>query len=403
MYSADGGPHLDKEFFSQQVNRVAVVYLAREAEGIEPVEKFVKSYIANPAGIAHDLLVVFKGSENEQYASSTRKLFDGISHTDVIVGDEGFDIGVYLDISRSAKQQFICFLNTFSEIAVSGWLSLLLEHAERPGVGIVGATGSFESIRDTIDFVAKAAWLCLEEGIPFDPYLAWQFEWIFRLYVADWLEEAPRSLRKKAANFIRSRFGKFPSEGSPEVWRAHWRRVTKYGGNLSEWLDRFPAFPNPHIRSNAFMIRPSTVRELNLEIPKTKQAAMCFESGKIGLTSLIRQAGLSALVVGNNGQAYEVLDWAESNTFRLGKQSNLLIFDNQTRNFEAMSEGTKLTHSRVTWGDYAGPAPSAYRDLGFRFARNDAALEPLPLAEPHGFQRFNSVGPVKAGQENDQT
>ena len=129
------------------------------------------------------------------------------------------------------------------------------------------------------------------------------------------------------------------------------------------------------------MIRPSTVRELNLEIPKTKEAAMCFESGAGGLTSLIRQAGLSALVVGSNGQAYEVSDWVKSSTFRLGKQSNLLIFDNQTRNFEAMSEGTKLTHLRVTWGDYAGPAPLMYRDLGFRFAKNDAALEQLPLAQ----------------------
>ena len=380
---------MDQKFISQhendskQIKGVAVVYLAREAEGIEPVERFVKSYIANPAGTAHDLILVFKGLKAEQYASNVRKRFDGIAHSEVVVDDDGFDIGVYLDISRAAKQQFICFLNTFSEIAVSGWLSLLLEHAERPGVGIVGATGSFESVKDTIEFVAKATWLCLEEGISFDPNLAWQFEWIFKLYALDWLEKAPRNLRKKAANFIRSRFVKFPSQGSPEIWRAHWQRVTGYGGNLSEWLDRFPAFPNPHIRSNAFMIRPSTVRELNLEIPKTKEAAMCFESGIGGLTSLIRQAGLSALVVGRNGRAYEVLDWAESGTFRLGEQSNLLIFDNQTRNFDSMSKGTQLTHSRVTWGDYAEAAPMTFLDLGFRFAKNDAALEPLALAEPH--------------------
>jgi hypothetical protein len=356
-------------------NEVAVVYLARKAEGLEPVKKFVRSYFENPAGIPHDFIIVYKGFENEQDISEIRKVFDGISHSAVLVSDEGFDIGVYLDVSRSARHQFICFLNTFTEISTPDWLARLHKHAKRTGVGIVGASGSYESVRDTIDFVAKASWLCLEQGIPFDPYLAWQFDWIFRMYVSRWLDQKLSGRRQRLVSFFKSSIRKPPLHGSTEIWRAHWKRVTEYGGDLSEWLDQFPAFPNPHIRSNAFMIRPDNVRDLRIEIPKTKQAAMCFESGKGGLTALIRQAGLSALVVGRNGVAYDVRDWAKSNTFRLGKQSNLLIYDNQTRNFEAMPDGTKLTHVRITWGDYAGVAPTPYRDLGFKFARNDFALE----------------------------
>jgi hypothetical protein len=53
----------------------------------------------------------------------------------------------------------------------------------------------------------------------------------------------------------------------------------------------------------------------------------------------------------------------------LGEQNGLIITDNQTRGFDAMSPGTRKTHVRVTWGDYANLTNEDFFDLGFRFDR----------------------------------
>jgi len=42
-------------------DRIEVIYLARKAEGIAPLQKFVGSYVRNPAGIERKLVVEFKG------------------------------------------------------------------------------------------------------------------------------------------------------------------------------------------------------------------------------------------------------------------------------------------------------------------------------------------------------
>ncbi|EIG62334.1 hypothetical protein Bra1253DRAFT_07251 [Bradyrhizobium sp. WSM1253] len=41
--------------------KIAVVYLARCAEGVARVSKFIDSYKRRPVGIAHDLVIVWKG------------------------------------------------------------------------------------------------------------------------------------------------------------------------------------------------------------------------------------------------------------------------------------------------------------------------------------------------------
>jgi glycosyltransferase involved in cell wall biosynthesis len=56
------------------------------------------------------------------------------------------------------------------------------------------------------------------------------------------------------------------------------------------------------------------------------------------------------VVVGKSGELFDVKEWENSETFRLGSQSNLLIRDNQTRNFENMTHGTKKVHQALTWG-----------------------------------------------------
>ena len=111
----------------------------------------------------------------------------------------------------------------------------------------------------------------------------------------------------------------------------------------------FPSFPNPHIRSNAFMMERVFFNNVTngIEI-KTKFDAYHFESGKESLTRLTLKFG-NVLVVGANGRGYEPKFWPMSGTFKTGIQENLLISDNQTKIYIKSSWPHKDYLSLKTW------------------------------------------------------
>ena len=129
-----------------------------------------------------------------------------------------------------------------------------------------------------------------------------------------------------------------------------------FAGHVAGWLRLkacelcFDPFPNAHLRTNAFMVR----RELFLKVwPRgvlTKRGAYTFENGRSNFTKRVRRLGLSALVVGRDGNAFEVTHWAESNTFRSSQQENLLIADNQTRNYQEATSQTQEWLAKRAWG-----------------------------------------------------
>jgi hypothetical protein len=123
--------------------------------------------------------------------------------------------------------------------------------------------------------------------------------------------------------------------------------------SLNEWHRAFPGFPNIHIRSTGFLID----RNLFLDITKgmkiiSKEDAFHFESGPKSLTQLVFARGSEVLLVGRNGRGYPPEFWAASDTFRLLRQKNLLIADNQTRNFSELSWLGKREFVTRTWGKY---------------------------------------------------
>lgn len=132
------------------------------------------------------------------------------------------------------------------------------------------------------------------------------------------------------------------------------------------------------------MIDRRRLLKLGSESINTKIDACAFESSADSLTARLRRQGLAILVVGRSGQDYDVWDWAHSRTFRLGNQEELLLTDNQSRNFDRMSAGTRSAHLRITWGDYLQPAPPDFPDLGFRFAAVPEVARPpfAPTPEP---------------------
>ena len=84
-----------------------------------------------------------------------------------------------------------------------------------------------------------------------------------------------------------------------------------------------------------------------------------FEGGKDSLTSQVLRRGLKALVVGKDGRAYEPDEWHLSETLWQGEQRNLLVADNQTRDYATGSTRQRTFLSRFAWGDKAAPSPAA--------------------------------------------
>ena len=370
--STSAGP-ITASNLSVQFRRIAVVYLARQAEDRASFQAFIESYERHPAGTEHDLVVIYKGYDKPEELKAAQAFFS-IPHIPYVVSDEGFDITAYLKAAHDLKYDYFCFLNTHTRIAMSGWLAAMADAVALPGVGLVGTTASFESISDSWGLINKVNWLCNTISVSYDPAFAHYFGFIIKQHCQNWLEsESPRSklsfrsLFPTLKSFLRGPKRNWQNI-SPVDYQHIWDDLTRLGGPFFEHA-QFPAFPNPHIRSNGFIVARQRLLTRKVKDVQTKIDACQFESGQGSLTRQVRREGLRVLVVNRFGKTYDIHDWAESGTFRIGNQDGLVLSDNQTRNFDSMSPGERATHERITWGDYLKSPPSDFPDLNFKFAR----------------------------------
>jgi hypothetical protein len=277
---------------SSPARELCVAHLVRRGNPISAFQEFLDSYARFPAGIAHDLLIILKGFSNDRQLSPYEALLDGIRHRRVFLKDVGFDVGAYLKVAREHDYRFFLFINSFSRIQVAGWLESMYRHAIEPGIGIVGATGSHQSISS--DFHALR-W----ESRPSQSQLRW-------------------------------------------IASLGWRHARFY----LHIRDRFPAFPNYHVRTNAFLVSRAVLTGLRGSRISNKWDAYRYESGGDGMTQQILGAGLIPVVVGADGRAYRPAQWQDARTFWISDQENLLISDNQTR---AYSEGSSGLRERLAF------------------------------------------------------
>lgn len=116
--------------------------------------------------------------------------------------------------------------------------------------------------------------------------------------------------------------------------------------------NKFPSFPNPHLRSNAFLVRRQLFIDFTAtqKIPSCKRDAWLLESGRDGFTAFLMDRGLKPLVTGANGKYYTLDQWINSGTFRVPGQPNLLIEDNQTRAYDTVNKNYKKRLEMRAWG-----------------------------------------------------
>jgi hypothetical protein len=285
--------------------RVCVLHLVRAANGPAPLEAFLDAYRRHPAGVQHRLLLVLKGFASDAEAARYRALAADVAHDAVRVSDEGFDLDAYVRAAADVGEEYCCFLNSFSRPLDAGWLATLSAHATRPDVGLVGATGSWESALTNDHVAGRVSELALGA-----------------------VRGLVRHGRPSGARALASR----------RVWalRRH-----------------FAPFPNPHVRTNAFVVRRALWEQVGPQRLRTKAEAERFESGLRGLTRRVSTAGLRTIVVGRDGAAYEPAEWPNSRTFRVDEQENLLVADNRTDEYASADAATRAALRRMAWGDAA--------------------------------------------------
>ena len=289
------------------MKELCVVHLIRAQNGIEPFRCFLESYRANPAGIEHDLLVVFKGFERPSDKYPYTQLLSPFQYLDIDVPDIGFDLNAYFAGAKQYSRQYryFCFLNSFSVILCHDWLNKLYKHITRPGVGLVGATGSWLSLNRWGRILQRR-----------------------KMWLNGNSSEGGRKLSfLEQVNYMMG-----------VIWR------------LFSFPFFFKSFPNYHLRTNAFMISGEFMIKLAQPTIETKLDAYKFESGKKGLTRQILNMGADVLVVGKDGVGYEMKFWNISKTFWQAKQENLLVADNQTRSYQNGSLERRRYLTIVAWG-----------------------------------------------------
>jgi hypothetical protein len=74
------------------------------------------------------------------------------------------------------------------------------------------------------------------------------------------------------------------------------------------------------------------------------------QSGRRSLTRQVLDLGLKVLVAGADGSAYPPDAWRTSGTFRSGDQSNLLVADNRTRQYELADPAERARLAAFSWG-----------------------------------------------------
>jgi hypothetical protein len=128
---------------------IGVVHLVWAPLGPEPLREFLRSYHAHPGGVEHELTILLNGAGTDGPGGSSRQTLlaelDQTEHRLISLEQPLLDLAAYGEAARRMEHERLCFLNSYSVILAEDWLSKLARALDRPDVGLVGASGSWES------------------------------------------------------------------------------------------------------------------------------------------------------------------------------------------------------------------------------------------------------------------
>jgi hypothetical protein len=296
---------------------IGVVHLVWGPLGAMPLQRFLDSYRTHPAGTDHELVIIWNGTTVDQRAE-LEPLLDGVPHQALIPPEPVQDLAAYRSAADLLTHDRLCFLNSHSAIASEHWLAKLDGGLVADGPGIVGASGSWMSIRSAY------------------------------AYLLGWPGAYRGALPSRRAVFgeMRRMNAELLEERGVTVPAPLRRRLElAYGRMLAS-----PGFPVPHIRTNGFLLRRELFGRLVASQPRDKLDAYGLEAGPRSLTAQVLAAGGEARVIDSAGDAYGVDAWGDSATFWQAGQERLMLEDNQTRIYTRGDELRRRVLSGWAWG-----------------------------------------------------
>lgn len=123
---------------------VRLVHLASGSLGPAPTRSFVDSLRRHDAGCEFELLVVFNGAA-ERGPSAFAGALEGTTFDAVEIPDRLLDLAAYARALDEPGPERLCFVNSNAVVLADGWLARLTDPLAAPDIGLVGASGSWES------------------------------------------------------------------------------------------------------------------------------------------------------------------------------------------------------------------------------------------------------------------
>jgi hypothetical protein len=296
--------------------QIAAVHLVRRGNDPHHFESFITSYERHAAGRDHELVLLFKGFEAGDELEFYRRRAAPFAPREVRVGDDGADLHTYLAAAASLPHERLCLLNSYVTIESSQWLSRLSAALDEPGVGAVGASGSWASNRSLL---------------------------FWRLRLPNGYGMALADRRRLIATLGTIEGGSRPARASRAQGIAY-APIT---------IAAYPGFPAPHVRTNGLLIDRELLLSLRFARLRTKRAAHRFEAGRMSILKQLERRGLATRIVGCDGRALDPAEWADAEIFWQGNQGNLLIADNQTRAYNGTTTAGRDVLARLAWGSAA--------------------------------------------------
>lgn len=273
---------------------VAVVYLAWGPLGTEYVRRFIESYASHPAGFPHELVIALNNVEPADQAEIATICGD-IPHSVFVLDSPVFDLEAYRLAIKRYDADAYCFLNTYSRVLAPSWLARYATALATDDVGLVGAGGSYRSMREFNPWLIDSAGLSVVKQA--------------------WLQQ--QAIRRAA--------------------RFRWH---------------FGAAPTPFVRANAYALTAATLQQIDWPLTRSKFETLVEEAGRRSLTVRVREAGLRCVVVDTDGGVLDIPDWPTSGTFWSDDQDKLLIADNRSDEYERASASERRALASINWLGY---------------------------------------------------
>ena len=121
--------------------------------------------------------------------------------------------------------------------------------------------------------------------------------------------------------------------------------------SISNFVD-FPLFPNPHIRSNCFMLSAKDLLSLKAtnKYRFKKKSTWIDESGRNGMTNQLLKKNFSIFIINHDNKKFDIGDFKKSETYAYKEQSKLIISDKFTRQYQHSNKIKKNIIKKNIWG-----------------------------------------------------